>query len=46
MDEELEVYECGCNKKKIMVAGIALASLSLLALGTALFIKKRKSKED
>ena len=50
MEDEFEICECDCecgNKKKIMIgAAIALAGLSLIALGTALFIKKRKSDED
>lgn len=46
MEEELEICECG-NKKKIMIgAAIALAGLSLIALGTTLFIKKRKANEE
>lgn len=46
MEEELEICECGSKKKIMIGAAIALAGLSLIALGTTLFIKKRKANEE
>lgn len=47
MEEELELCteECCCKgKKALLFAGLAVAGVSLIALGTCLFIKKKKQK--
>ena len=44
MEEELECCdcECGSNKKKVLLfAGLAAIGVSLIALGTSIFLKKK-----
>lgn len=44
MEEELECCqcECGCKKKKVLLfAGLAVAGVSLIAIGTSIFLKKK-----